>query len=241
MKSRLVHHSLCILLSFTGWVLKAQDDGQVNQRQLGWTLRLDAGISNLLNPKAMKDNFYSVGDACAGGFIGIAKGFSLGITGRYTGFQVSRNASNKNDAISQGNGITIYRPIRTTHNMFTPGVSVGYERWVTDYAAFSFNLNIGYSFVNYANIPLATPDSINRKGGNYKAWLLEPAVYFMYFFEEHSAFYMKVSYNQSFAWFHPEKIGLNTGEISYVTSDLQGQINYLSFCIGFTYSFKRIE
>jgi hypothetical protein len=241
MKQTLLQLGLLVLMIFTYSGATAQDDAPVAQRQLGWTLRFDGGFGNLLHPKAMKNNFYSVGDASAGAFIGIAKGLSLGITGRYTGFQVSRNASNKNDAIQQGPGITIYKPIRTTHNMFTPGISLGYERWITDYSAFSFNLNVGYSYVRYSKIPLATPDSIDRKGGNYKALLMEPAIYFMYFFEEHSAFYMKVSYSQSFAWFHPELVGLSTGEISYQSSELKGQINFMSFGIGFTYSFKRVE
>ncbi len=232
---------LLVLMCLSAAVADAQEDASVKQRQLGWNLRFDGGFGNLINPKAMRNNFYSVGDATAGAFIGIAKGVSLGITGRYTGFQVSRNASNKNDAIPQGNGITIFRPIRTTHNMFTPGVSLGYERWITDYSAFSFNVNVGYSFVSYSKIPLATPDSVDRKGGNYKALLVEPAIYFMYFFDEHAAFYLKVSYNQSFAWFHPELVGLSTGEISYQASELQGQINFMSFGLGFTYSFKRVE
>ena len=49
------------------------------------------------------------------------------------------------------------------------------------------------------------------------------------------------SYSRLFAEFHPEDVALDQGAISIEKKDLPGQIQFLSFGLGFVYSFKRVE
>lgn len=229
-------------------IVKGQNaDAPVNQRVLPVTIRFDGGLGFLLTPRAMKLNFNSTGDANVGAFFHIAKGVNVGLNFRYTGFQVERNSSNFNDVdtINGSSGsVVVSVPIHTSHNMFTPGITIGYDTWISDYSLFNFNICTGYSLVRYANIRSLDKDYMpfpDPKLYNYNALLIEPAVNFMYYFDEHSAMTIKVSYSRLFSGFHPEQVGLGQGALSYESKDLPGQIQFLSFGLGFVYSFKRVE
>jgi hypothetical protein len=63
----------------------------------------------------------------------------------------------------------------------------------------------------------------------------------MYYFEDHAAMTIKVSYSRLFSGFYPDQVGLDQGAISYESKDLSGQIQFISFGLGFVYSFKRVE
>lgn len=245
---------LCAALLLLSPVLKGQDEGittPVRERTLPFTIRFDGGLGFLTSPRAMKLNFNSVGDANVGTFFHIAKGVNVGLNFRYTGYQVARNASNFNDldTIKGTGGTTVVSvPIHTTHNMFTPGITIGYDKWVSGYSLFNFNINTGYSFVRYANIRSIAKDYDkpydpfpDSKRYNYNALLIEPAVNFMYYFEDHAAMTIKLSYTKLFSSFHPEDVALDQGAISYEQADLKGQIQFISVGIGFVYSFKRVE
>ena len=238
----------CFLLGAFFNVQGQSIDAKVNQRVLPVTIRFDGGLGFLLKPKAMRMNFNSSGDANVGAFFHIAKGVNVGLNFRYTGFQVERNSSNFNDVdtIKGSSGsVVVSVPIHTSHNMFTPGITIGYDTWISDYSLFNFNICTGYSLVRYANIRSLdkkyTGDLPNPSIYNYNKLLIEPAVNFMYYFEDHTAMTIKVSYSRLFAGFHPEKVGLGDGAISYESQDLLGQIQFLSFGLGFVYSFKRVE
>jgi len=229
-------------------IAKGQNaDAPVNQRVLPVTIRFDGGLGFLLTPRAMKLNFNSIGDANVGAFFHIAKGVNVGLNFRYTGFQVERNSSNFNDVdtINGASGsVVVEVPIHTSHNMFTPGITIGYDTWISDYSLFNFNICTGYSLVRYANIRSLDEDYEpfpDPKLYNYNALLIEPAVNFMYYFDDHSAMTIKLSYSRLFAGFDPYKVGLGDGAISYESKDLPGQIQFLSFGLGFVYSFKRVE
>jgi hypothetical protein len=112
-------------LLFCGSSTIAQDDKPVEQRKLPLTVRMDGGISFINSSKALKNNFYSVGDVNLSPMFGIYKGFKLGLHFRYTGFQVSRNASNFNDEVIIDN-IVVYQPIRTTHNMYSASIAAAF-------------------------------------------------------------------------------------------------------------------
>jgi len=230
-------------------IAKGQNaDAPVNQRVLPVTIRFDGGLGFLLTPRAMKLNFNSIGDANVGAFFHIAKGVNVGLNFRYTGFQVERNSSNFNDVdtINGSSGsVVVSVPIHTSHNMFTPGITIGYDTWINDYSLFNFNICTGYSLVRYANIRSLdekyTGELPNPSIYNYNKLLIEPALNFMYYFDDHSAMTIKVSYSRLFAGFHPEQVGLDQGALSYESKDLPGQIQFLSFGLGFVYSFKRVE
>ncbi len=237
------------MLFMSSFAIGQEGSTPVKQRTIPFSFRFDGGLGFLTKPRAMKLTFNSVGDANVGAFFHIAKGVNVGLNFRYTGFQVSRNASNFNDfdTINGTGGTTIVSvPIHTTHNMFTPGITIGYDKWVSGYSLFNFNINTGYSMVRYAHIRSLKKDYPvdkipNRDIYNYNALLIEPAINFMYFFEDHAAMTIKLSYSRLFAGFHPEQIALDGGAISYEKSDLGGQIQYISVGLGFVYSFKRIE
>jgi hypothetical protein len=222
-------------------------DAPVYQRVLPVTIRFDGGLGFLMSPRAMKLNFNSIGDANIGAFFHIAKGVNVGLNFRYTGFQVERNSSNFNDVdtISGASGdVVVTVPIHTSHNMFTPGITIGYDTWISDYSLFNFNICTGYSLVRYGNIRSLEKD-YNPKPDpsiyNYNKLLIEPAVNFMYYFDDHSAMTIKLSYSRLFSGFYPERVALDKGAISYESQDLPGQIQFLSFGLGFVYSFKRVE
>lgn len=238
---------LFIGLLFMSLPILGQDEGgsPVKQRALPVTIRFDGGLGFLMTPKAMKLNFNSVGDANVGTFFHIAKGVNVGLNFRYTGFQVARNASNFNDFDTIG-GTIVSVPIHTTHNMFSPGLTIGYDKWISNYSLFNFNINASYSLVRYANIRSLEKDYPvekipNRSIYNHNALLIEPAINFMYYFEDHVGMTLKLSYSKLFSSFRPDQVALDQGAISYVSSDLKGQIQFMSFGIGFVYSFKRVD
>ena len=232
-------------------IAKGQNaDAPVNQRVLPVTIRFDGGLGFLLTPRAMKLNFNSIGDVNVGAFFHIAKGVNVGLNFRYTGFQVERNSSNFNDVytINGASGsVKVEVPIHTSHNMFTPGITLGYDTWISDYSLFNFNICTGYSLVRYSNIrtdyvkPYTKNHDPDPNLYNYNALLIEPAVNFMYYFDDHAAMTIKLSYSRLFAGFHPVDVALDQGAISYESKDLPGQIQFLSFGLGFVYSFKRVE
>ncbi len=100
------------------------EDSQVEQRRLPVTFRFDGGLGNLIQPRAMRNNFYSVGDMNGGFHFGIAKGWNVGVNMRYTGFQIRQGASNVIDTVIAG----IINQVRTIHNAYTPGLTIGYDK-----------------------------------------------------------------------------------------------------------------
>ena len=227
-----------LMLTFN--VASGQDDDKpVEQRNLPFTIRMDGGISFINGPKALKDNFYSVGDVNLSPMFGIYKGFKLGVHLRYTGFQVSRNASNFNDEVIIDN-VVIYQPIRTTHNMYSASLAAAYDKWITPYSLFSFSLSGGKSLVRYNKIrKVDTPPS--REQYNYTDDVMDASVTFMYFFEDRMAMSIKFGYAHLFAPFRPETVALDGGAISYESSDLKGEIGYFNVGLGFAWSLKRID
>lgn len=227
-------------LMLTQSVASAQDeDKPVEQRKLPLTVRMDGGISFINSPKALKDNFYSVGDVNLSPMFGIYKGFKLGLHLRYTGFQVSRNASNFNDEVIIDN-IVVYQPIRTTHNMYSASIAAAYDRWISPYSLFSFSLSSGKSLVRYNKIrKVDNPPS--RDQYNYTDDVMDASVTFMYFFEDRMAMSIKFGYAHLFAPFKPETVALNGGAISYESADLKGEIGYFNVGLGFAWSLKRIN
>ena len=227
-------------LMLSNTVASAQDeDKPVEQRKLPFTVRMDGGISFINSPKALKDNFYSVGDVNLTPMVGIHKGFKLGVHLRYTGFQVSRNASNFNDEVIIDN-VVIYQPIRTTHNMYSASLALTYDRWISQYSLFSFNLSRGKSLVRYnkirkVDIPPKPEDY------NYTDDVMDASIAFQYFFEDHLGMSIKFGYAHLFAPFRPETIALDGGAISYESADLKGEIGYFNVGLGFTWSLKRID
>lgn len=216
-------------------VMAQSEDPPVEQRRMPLTIRFDGGLGNITKPLAMKNNFYSVGDIDLGFHLGIAKGWNVGLNMRYTGFQIRQGASNFADTIING---LVYQ-VRTIQNAWTPGLSLSYDKWVGKYTSFNFNLTTGYSFVNYTKIRSAFKG--DPALGSYETLTIEPAVNLIYFFEEHVGVTFKLSYTRTFADFRPDLVGLDGGVIQYVTPDLSGNIQFISFGLGFVYSFKRID
>lgn len=228
----------CALL-LCGSTTIAQDDKPVEQRKLPLTVRMDGGISFINSSKALKDNFYSVGDVNLAPMFGIYKGFKLGLHLRYTGFQVSRNASNFNDEVIIDN-IVIYQPIRTTHNMYSASIAAAYDRWITPYSLFSFGISSGKSLVRYNKIrKVDNPPTKDQY--NYTDDVMDASVTFMYFFEDRMAMSIKFGYAHLFAPFRPETVALDGGAISYTSEDLKGEIGFFNVGLGFAWSLKRID
>jgi len=227
------------LLAFVctqGNLLYAQDgEIPIEQRKMPVSFRFDGGLGNIVSPKAMKNSFYSVGDLSGGFFFGLGRNWRAGISMRYTGFQIRQGAANVNDTVIDG---LIYQ-VRTVYNMYTPSLSIGYDTWVGKYSFFNFNLQVGQGLVRWGKI------RNSFKGDpavhNYNTMVIEPAVNFMYFFEDHIAMTLKLSYTQTNGWFRPETVGLDGGVISYTSPELKGNIRLISFGLGFVYSFKRID
>jgi hypothetical protein len=231
------HLLLLLLMTFwgQGQLMSQSEEPPIEQRRMPLTIRFDGGLGNVTKPLAMKNNFYSVGDIDLGFHLGIAKGWNVGLNMRYTGFQIRQGASNFADTIING---LVYQ-VRTIQNAWTPGLSVSYDKWVGKYTSFNFNLTTGYSFVNYTKIRSAFKG--DPALGNYETLTIEPAINLIYFFEEHVGVTFKVSYTRTFADFQPSLVGLDGGVIQYVTPDLKGNIQFISFGLGFVYSFKRID
>lgn len=240
-----------LVLLIAGHPLFAQDDESrpIEQRVLRYTIRFDGGLGFLHKPQAMRSNFYSVGDAGLGMVFGLGKGINLGLTGHYTGFQVSPHASNiYEDKVINGIGIKV--PIATTCNLWSPGVFLSYDRFVSPYSFFSFSLNPSFSFVRWAKLRQIdpadtklveqyapyTPDTYNKR-----VFSIQPAVSFHYFFEDHVGVSFKLGFTRTWAVFEPEKVRLDGGAISYVAADINGPIQFITVGLGFIYSFKRVE
>jgi hypothetical protein len=221
-------------------VVRAQDDDKpVEQRKLPLTFRADGGIGFLSRPIAMKNNFYSVGDINAGLYAGIFKGIRLGANFRYTGYQVSRNASNFNDQVEIG-GVVVYQPIRTTMNMYTANLILGYDRWVTPYSLFNFSVSGGQTWTRYTKIrkvdnPPAPEDY------NFEAGFVDGSITFIYFFEDHLGMTIRTGYARMLAPFKPETVALNGGAITYTSDELKGNVGFFSVALGFAWSLSRVD
>jgi hypothetical protein len=230
------------ILVFYSASFKAQEVSTVKQRNIPFSLRAIGGLGNLIKPQAMRNNFYSVGDILVDANFGIYKGWNVCLNMRYTGFQIRQGASNVTDTVIDG---LIYQ-VRTIHNMYTPGIGISYDKWIGDYTFFNFGLNAGYSLVRYSKLRgtvTNNPNKYPKSRYNYEGLLITPSVNFHYFFEENVAMSLFVSYSFFDAPFKPETIGLDGGVISYSEKDgdLKGNIKFISFGLGFSYSFKRIE
>lgn len=226
---------ILVFLLSTTFAFSQDEDKPVEQKRLPVTFRFDGGLGNILTPRAMRNNFYSVGDLNGGFHFGFAKGWNVGINMRYTGFQIRQGASNVSDTVIAG---IIYQ-VRTIHNSYTPGVTLGYDKWVGEKAFFNFNVNAGYSLVRYSKVRNAFKGDI--KAANFEALLVEPAINFMYFFEDKVGMTIKVSYSWTNGWFRPGDIGLDKGVIPYTSEELKGNLQFISFGLGFIYSFRRVS
>jgi hypothetical protein len=226
---------LIIIFLLTSTFGFSQDEEKpVEQKTLPITFRFDGGLGNLVQPRAMRNNFYSVGDMNGGFHFGFAKGWNVGLNMRYTGFQIRQGASNVIDTVIAG----IINQVRTIHNAYTPGVTIGYDKWVGQYSFFNFNVNAGYSIVRYSKIRNAFKGDVSAS--NYEALLIEPGINFMYFFEDRVGMTIKLSYSWTNGWFRPEQVGLDKGALPYTSEELKGNIQFISFGLGFIYSFKRV-
>jgi len=233
---------ILLLLICNLGILNAQEDRPVKQRNIPFSLRAVGGLGNLIKPMAMRNNFYSVGDILLDVNFGIYKGWNIGLNMRYTGFQIRQGASNVADTVIDG---LIYQ-VRTIHNMYTPGIGISYDKWIGEYSFFNFGLNSGYSLVRYSKLRSSVEKNTTKYPSsvyNYEGLLLTPSINFNYFFEENVSMSLFVSYSFLNAPFKPETVGLDGGIISYSVKDgdLKGNIKFISFGLGFSYSFKRIE
>jgi len=236
-------------LGLVGQEEESHADRPTQQLHLPFTIRFDGGLGFLTKPKAMRDNFYSTGDVGLGAFLGLGAGINIGISGRYTAFQVSRNASNFNDPMIVGGKQVGTKPISTTYTLWSPGVSLTWDRFVSPYSMLSLSLNASYAFVRYTDLRDISRDSaaLVKYGPytpdtyNHKALTIQPTLAFHYFFEEHIAMSIKLGYTRTWSDFEPEKVRLDGGAISYESSDLNGPVQFFTVGLGFIYSFKRIE
>lgn len=227
--------------------LFGQDDtGELptKQRVLPVTIRFSGGLDFIAKPTAMKNNFNSVGDATLGVVFGLGAGINIGPTMRYTAFQVRQNASNFNETVVE-NGVAISKPISTTYTSYAPGILLSYDRWVSPYSLFSFSVNPSYGYVKYSKLRNNVPDSVVNKFSkadyNHKALMIEPAITFHYFFEDRVAMSIRVGYTRTWSEFQPERVRLDGGAISYLTSEIDGPIQFFTVGLGFVYSFRRVD
>jgi hypothetical protein len=259
--------------------IKAQDEEgaddlplrPTSQIHLPFTIRFDGGLGFLNKPKAMRDNFFSIGDVGVGVYCGIRfkkiqssnklirilvwpinilnKGVNLGLTGRYTAFQVSRNASNLNDPIIIDGQQYGTQPLTTTYTLWSPGALISYDRFVTPYSMLSFVANPSYAFVRYTNLRNISGDTTAIKKYsqytpdtyNHRALTFQAAIAYHYFFEEHVAMTVKLGFTRTWSYFEPWKVRLDGGAISYESADLNGPVQFFTVGLGFVYSFKRID
>ncbi|MBX7203079.1 MAG: hypothetical protein IT240_01915 [Bacteroidia bacterium] len=255
LKKRVQYLLLVLALTLIGTSdIAAQNEDEspsraTEQIHLPFTIRFDGGLGFLNKPKAMKDNFYSTGDVGLGAVLGLGAGFNLGLTGRYTAFQVSRNASNFNDPLVIGGKVVGTKPVATNYTLWSPGVILSYDRFVTPYSMFSFSVNAAYAFVRYSNLRDISGDTAaiqkysqyTAASYNHKALTMQPSIGFHYFFEEHIAMSIKVGFTRTWSYFEPEKVRLDGGAISYESADLNGPVQFFNVGLGFIYTFKRIE
>jgi hypothetical protein len=237
--------------------IKAQDEEgaddlplrPTSQIHLPFTIRFDGGLGFLNKPKAMRDNFFSIGDVGVVAAIGLGAGFNLGLTGRYTAFQVSRNASNLNDPIIIDGQQYGTQPLTTTYTLWSPGALISYDRFVTPYSMLSFVANPSYAFVRYTNLRNISGDTTAIKKYsqytpdtyNHRALTFQAAIAYHYFFEEHVAMTVKLGFTRTWSYFEPWKVRLDGGAISYESADLNGPVQFFTVGLGFVYSFKRID
>lgn len=241
-KSFFLKFILLSFLIFNLGTLSAQEERPVKQRNIPFSFRAVGGLGNLANPKAMKNNFYSVGDIMLDMNFGIYKGWNIGLNMRYTGFQIRQGASNVSDTVIDG---LIYQ-VRTIHNIYTPGIGISYDKWISEFSFFNFGVNAGYALTRYSKLRSSVEKNTTKypsSGYNYEGLLITPSIHFNYFFEENVSMSLFLSYSFSRTPFKPETVGLDGGVISYSVKDgdLKGNIRFVSFGLGFSYSFKRIE
>jgi len=235
---------LLLLLSGTSFSnVYSQDDEEekekaelpVKQRKLPFILKIDGGIARLAGPVAMKTNFYSLGDANLTLNFGLSTSISIGASMRYAGFQVREGAANI-QIINPGGTVN---PLVTVQNIFTPAISLSYNKWVGNSSLFNFGFSTGYSLVRHSKVRpgLIVPSTVY----NYNALLFEPKISFASFFEDHVAWSLWVSYSALSSTFKPETLGLDKGVLTYTSEELKGNIKFISFGIGFIYSIKRVK
>ena len=242
-----------ILLFSNISVLKAQSETEdfdvpVRQRFLPVTLRFDGGIGFLAKPVAMKNNFISIGDYGLASVFGLGKGLNAGLQFRYTGFQVNRFAAKVTDPIYIKGNYEGEKPISTTYSLLSPGIYIGYDYFISPYSMFSFFLNPSMAFVRYTQLrTLNKPDEIAKYAQysssdyNQKTFSLQPGISFHYFFDENAGMTIKVGYTRTWSKFTPEPVRLGKEAIDFQDSDLNGPVQFFSVCLGFAYSFRKID
>lgn len=252
------HFRLICRLNFVVFILAMQgsklfcqveeEEKATVQHFLPWTIRFDGGLGFLTKPIAMKENFISVGDAGLASVWGIGKGFNLGIQMRYSGFQINPLSAKVYDSLIIAGKYEGEKPISTTYNLWSTGLYVSYDRFISPYSMFSFSLNPSISLIRYTKLRSLNSQAVKNLYGKYTSsdynqttFSIQPAVGFHYFFDENAGMSIKIGYTRTWSFFEPEKVRLGKEAIDYENNDLKGPVQFLSFCLGFDYSFKRIE
>jgi hypothetical protein len=176
-----------------------------------------------------------VGDYTLSLDFGITPRFSASIHGRYGALQVRRQMVNKADSAIDD----IRFETATTLNLISQGITLNYLNWVGKYTFMSYGLGYGNTFGRYTRFRRDFKG--NPEDSRFTTRYIEPRIALTYFFEDHFAMNVRVSYSHVFGYFSPEKIGLSNGVISYSSNDLGAEIGYFTFAIGFTYSIKRVD
>jgi len=216
----------------------AQEDPPFNSKPIRYSLRAEGGISRLISPNALKSSFYPTGDFGLSFQLGLFKGFSAGISFRYSSFQVDPQRLNfLVDTIIEEDGFSYELPIRTYQNHLNPGIILGYDIWVDESVFFNFAVTSGISYTRYTKIRSKLQNK-PKSDYNFQSFFIEPSASVFYVFEDYLGISFKVAYTYINGSFRPEKLGLDQGVISYQSADLIGKIKYLTFSLGFVYSIK---
>lgn len=226
-----------ILLVAQSFVL-AQEDPAFKSKPIRYSFRIDGGISRISSSQAFKTNFYPTGDFGLSFQLGLFKGFSAGLSFRYSSFQVDpRRLNVLVDTIIFKDGFSIELPIRTYQNHLNPGIILGYDVWVDESVFFNFAVTSGISYTRYSKIRSKLQNR-PKSDYNFQSFFLEPSASVFYVFEDNLGVSFKMAYTYIDGFFKPENIGLDGGVISYQSQDLQGKIQFLTFSLGFVYTIK---
>lgn len=223
------------------WVssLEAQDIvDNFKSIPIRYSLRGEGGISRAISPRVLKDNFYPTGDFGLSFQVGLWKGLSAGVIGRFSSFQVDPQRLNiLTDTTILIDGFSETLPIRTYQNHLNAGLVLSYDVWADESVFFNFSLSGGMSNTIYTKVR-SKISSQPKSNYNFQTLFIEPSASIFYVFEDNIGMSFKVSYTYIDRNFRPETLALDGGVMSYLKSDLDGNINFLTFSLGFIYSIK---
>lgn len=238
MKIGLKFKWLILLLVLIQISVFGQDNPAFKSKPIRYSIRTEGGISRINSSQAFKSNFYPTGDFGLSFQLGLFKGFTAGISFRYSSFQVDpRRLNVPTDTIIQIDGFDEFLPIRTYQNHINPGITLGYDVWADESVFFNFAVTSGISYTRYSKIR-SKLSNVPKSNYNFQSFFIEPSASVFYVFEDNLGVSFKVAYTYIDGFFKPENIGLGGGVISYETRDLQGKIQFLTFSLGFVYSIK---